>query len=350
MQINELLSSFLEGRAALKDIKALPPEQQNALVAAAQRLADSGDKAQAKAAKKALYQLKSAGLSVPEKKAEAPLAAAPESKDEELRGIVSPILGNGERLLLVPRAVRGGGLEMIQAVFNDELGIVQLTLGDSNRSQYKKQLKLMKEGKGVSAIDIPRDEALRLLGHALWLNSQSGNAPPPNADAVVRHVGAKVEPYYPELPPPQDGDATLAVEGYSLHDEPEIQAWLPPEEELRRLGLKMDEVATSKLYVDDAQRGEQLARVFVKAAEDWFTRERKQLYARRLWEMARYFDATNRQRKAELARAEARRLFHDAPGLFSPFAQRLFEKVLMFTQTLNKGGALPAPPKTLITP
>lgn len=347
MNTTELLEAFIEGRAKLQEVKALPAEHQAALVQEALRVSASDDKPKAKASKKALYQLKSAGLSVPEAKAPQSDAPSVETKEEELRGILSPLIGNGERLLLVPRSIRGGGLEMIQAQYSDELGLVQLTVGELSRGQYRKQLKLMREGRGVGAMEISREEALKLLSHALWLNAQTGTPPPKDADSAVRHLGVAPAPFHQQLAAPQDGDATLAVDGHTLHDEPEVQAWLPPEEELSRLGEKMEEITNNKVLVDDAQRAEQLGRIFVQAAEAWFTKQRKQLYARRLWEMARYFDATKRARKAEIARAEARRLFHDAPGLFSPFAQRLFEKVLIMTQTLEKQGAMPKPPTML---
>lgn len=322
-------------------LKALETAVREKNVEFAESLTSSNDKAVAKAAKKALYQLKSAGVAVPEKKPE--VAAPPEpAKEDELFALSSPLMGNGERLLLIPRPVRGG-LEMVQISFTDELGVVELTIGELNRSQYRKQLKLMREGRGAQGIDLPRAEGIRLFGHALWLNSQSGTPAPKDAEPALRHLGGEPAPAYVEIPAPEEGDATLAVEGGTLHDEGEIQAWLPPEEELRSLGLKMDEIAASPLYVDDAQRAEQMGRTFVAAAEAFFTPERKKLYARRLWEMAKYFDLTQRQRKAQIARAEARRLFHDSPGLFSPFAQRLFEKVLMFTQTVKQRGAMPAP-------
>jgi hypothetical protein len=44
--------------------------------------------------------------------------------------------------------------------------------------------------------------------------------------------------------------------------------------------------------------------------------------------MAELFARSDREEYASIARAEARRLFHGAPGLFSPFAVTLFEKVL----------------------
>jgi len=45
------------------------------------------------------------------------------------------------------------------------------------------------------------------------------------------------------------------------------------------------------------------------------------------------YERLGRSEAARLAKAEARRLYHSAPGLFSPFAVRLFEKVLRAGET-----------------
>ena len=64
------------------------------------------------------------------------------------------------------------------------------------------------------------------------------------------------------------------------------------------------------------------------ASEEFQTPAIRQLYGRRLWLMADFFDRTGRAEPAAIARAEARRMFHSAPGMLSPFVVRLFEKVL----------------------
>ena len=89
------------------------------------------------------------------------------------------------------------------------------------------------------------------------------------------------------------------------------------------------------------QRSYQLLQTFRQAALQYFTQPVKQLYARRLWAMAEFFERTGRENSAQTARAEARRLFHDAPGVPSRFAEFLFEKVLLLTamQEATRAGA-----------
>src|SRR5215471_19637321 len=91
----------------------------------ADELSSSARKAVAKAAKKSLYQLRSLGLSLPER-AGAPPAPQPVVPAEELPSLLSSVSGAGEQGLVVPRTLRGGGLELLQIIVSDEKGIAQL--------------------------------------------------------------------------------------------------------------------------------------------------------------------------------------------------------------------------------
>ena len=107
------------------DVEALPEPLALALLegsvlagqpALAEALAGSGNKALAKAAKKALYRLRSRGIEV----AEPPRARPPSPRarrvagPEPLPALLTSIDGTGERVLEIARPLRGGGVEAIQ--------------------------------------------------------------------------------------------------------------------------------------------------------------------------------------------------------------------------------------------
>jgi len=310
--------------------------------ALAEALADSPQKALAKASKKALYQLRSVGVQVAEKKAApAPAPSPAPSPTREMPCLLTPITGTGERAMIVVRPQRGGGLEIHQLVFTDEAGVTSVGSGDLNRGGYRKQLDELRAAKIKPAIEITLDEAREHLAEAVGTNLRSRTEFPPGLEELVRVLAITPREEPVAVPPPVDGDAQRAVDGHKLHNQPEILGWLPPETDLRRLALKMDEVLTSPLQLSDQQRGEQLLGLFRSAAEAFFTPEVKRLYGARLWKMAEWFERTGRPEPAELARAEARRLFHDAPGLFSRFGEFMFEKVLHLTQRSRGGEPLP---------
>ena len=321
--------------ARAAELEALPDELALAVLDAtvhagvtslADVLSGSAKKPLAKAAKKALYQLRSKGVAVPEKKQEP--TPAPAGQREELPpSLVSAITGNGERALIVGRPVRGR-IETLQMVIADEHGIVHLGIQEISRGQYRKLLKDANRPGTPSAVEIPLDHARELVAEATGTNLRSKTPFPEGLELALHHLGVTSREHPRPLPQPEPEDQGLASRGASLHEEPEIAQWLPPIDALRQLALKAEEIATSSLYVDENQRAQQLRHTIQTMAETFFTEPTRQLYARRLWHMADLFDRSDRPEQARIARAEARRLFHGAPGLFSPFGVKLFEKVL----------------------
>ncbi|MBX5482742.1 MAG: hypothetical protein IRZ16_13015 [Myxococcaceae bacterium] len=307
----------------------------------AEKLSTSPNKALAKAAKKALYRLRSMGVAIPEKRSE-PVAAptpAPAFAAAAPASLVSAITGTGERALIVGRPVRGR-IETAQIVIADEHGIVHLGLNELSRGKYDKLLRDAHRPGAPSAIEISFEEARALVAEGAGINLRTRTPYPEGLEAVLRHLDLTPNETPPAVPPPKEGDQAEVVHGAALHDEPEIAQWLPPVDDLKRLALKVQEIATSPLYLDDAQRAAQLRLAIQSAAEGFLTEERRQLYGRRLWWMADFFARSGRPKSAAIARAEARRLFHAAPGVFSPFVLRMFEKVLTLS---GMGPKLPPP-------
>src|SRR5262249_43130653 len=139
------------------------------------------------------------------------------------------------------------------------------------------------------------------------------------------------------IPPPEPEDERLATQSAQLHSEPEMQPWLPPEPEIRLLAAKMEQVTHSPLELTEAQRSEQTLALFHNAARAFFTPQMRAMYARRLWRMASFFEGTSRAKQAQIARAEARRLYHGPAEPFSGFGEFLFEKVLWLSQRARAG-------------
>jgi hypothetical protein len=325
--------------SAAKEVEALPEPLALAVLEAAVRkrlpalpeaLAGSSSKALAKAGKKALYQLRSLGVAVAEPRQALPAAPAPTGTGEALPCLLTPVTGDGEQGVVMGRPVRGG-VETLQAVFSDETGIIQLTCREVSRSMYRSVIREPRERKPPVAIDVAPEEARALLADAATRNLASKTPFPDGTDEALRHFGINPQARPLTLPELKPDDARLAAEGRSLHDEPEMRGWLPALEALRGLALKMDEVSTSQLYINDAQRQEQLGHQVRVSAEAFFSPEIKRLYAGRLWRMAEYFQKTDRSHAAEVAAAEARQLAHGTSAL-SPFCLRLFDKVLELSQ------------------
>jgi hypothetical protein len=323
------------------DVEALPDTLAVAVLEASVRardpsladaLSSSGRKAIAKAAKKSLYQLRSLGVSLPYRPEVVSVAPPPPALVEELPSLLSSVSGAGEQALIIPRPLRGGGLEILQIISSDERGIIELSVNDVGRSAYRKQLREIRAGRAAPAVEIQRDEARRLLSAAAAQNLASGTAYPEGTEEALRHLGVAPQADDSAIPPQEAEDERLATQGAQLHAEPEMQPWLPPEPQIRLLAAKTDQVTHSPLELTEAQRSEQVINLFRSAAREFFTPAMLKLYARRLWRMASFFERTGREQQAQIARAEARRMFHGPAEPVSRFAEFLFEKVLWLSQ------------------
>lgn len=324
---------------ALAVLEAAVRRRRSAL---AEALSECPSRELSKAAKRALYRLRSAGVETqarPRKVEPAPLAAP--APAEEPPSLLSPITSEGERALVVVRPKPGGGLELFQILASDSAGVTEVVHLESGRGAYRKILRAVRSGKQAH-LEVPLERARQILSAAAARNLASRRPLPEGAEEVLRRLGVKPREELDPLPPPAEGDAALALRGHELHREPEIASWLPPKKELEVLSQLLSNAAASPLELSEAQRREQLSLRVRACMEGFFTEEVKKLYARRLWEMAELFELTSRPEPGSIARAEARRLFHLAGGI-SRFSELLFEKVLILLQQASSGQRLPEP-------
>jgi hypothetical protein len=333
-----LAEALLEG-AVLSGSTALP-----------EALSRSSVKPLAKAAKKALYRLRSRGIAAPEAPRPAPQAPRPAPEPEALPGLITAYSGEGKRALLLGRPLRGGGIEGVQVVLSDELGVLELALTEVTRGSYRQRLKEAREN-GL-AVELPLEEGAALLAEAAALNLRSRTPFPQDLDVALRHHGVQPATTEPSVPPPEPEDVKGVLEGHTLHETQEIAEWLPPEPELRKVVQKVEEITHSPLTLTGPQREEQTLQAVRALARAFFTPERRRRYGLRLWQMANFFERSGRAHAAQVARAEARRLFHGPEEPFSRFAERLFEKVVLLAgpqpaePAPGAGTTAPAPAST----
>ncbi|MCA3011121.1 MAG: hypothetical protein INH41_01845 [Myxococcaceae bacterium] len=292
-------------------------------------LARSASKPHAKLAKKALYQLKSGGVAV------APVAPAfadapaplPSKEDDELHGTISSVLGTGDRALFFCRPIRGGGLELYQAIVSDTFGVVQFARVQSNRAVYRARIRQLRAEGALSLLYCPLPRILEELGRGVSMNERSGTALGQDMSDGLRELGVvALDPEW-SVPAPGPADVELAGSSAALFDEREISEWLPPETQLAELSeksaaLKAAAADTSTFERQRAELAETISRAF-------FTPALRRVFGRRLWLMAELFEQQGRRPAAALARATASTLFHEAAHL--PFATSLFTRAFTLT-------------------
>ncbi len=310
-----------------------------------QALSRIANRALAKSAKRAIYRLKSAGVEIPneERPSGQTPPPAPAQPAEELPGVLSGITGEGERALICPHPLPGGGVGLYQFVLSDEYGVVALEEGDTSRGGWRKQLKALRAGQaGRPVLEIGLPEARGRLGRAVGRNLATGRPFPPGLERAMRHLNVAPDESLEALPAPASEDLALSRSGQKLHQTPEIGAWLPPEAQIRAFADTLDAVENSVLELNAAQKAEQLRDGVARAWRALFRGDTARLYGLRLWDMADFFERTGRSDLGAIARAEARRIFHEVHEPFSPFAEFFFTKVLSLSQA-HAAGQLPYP-------
>jgi hypothetical protein len=141
----------------------------------------------------------------------------------------------------------------------------------------------------------------------------------------------------------------LRQAGATLFADPLFSTWIPEEDALRSFALKVDEIAVSRLYLDDAQRKSAFDRAAADAAQAYFTPQRRARYARRLLEMAHVLASEGRLDVAKTAIAVARGV-EGENGAADPFCRALFTHALEGRWQQQAQTAAPQNPSGLITP
>jgi hypothetical protein len=233
-------------------------------------------------------------------------------------------------------------------VTSDLKGILAVDALALSRRSWREFTKRLPRSNVVTTAEITKEHARQLIADAEIEGTRNGFSPPQGYAEALRILGPAPEPA-PASPGTllQLGDELLAhqLAGAALFEDPLFISWIPEEEPFRHFGLKVDEIAVSQLYLDQTQKTQAMDRAAEEAAQQYFTPQRRALYARRLTEMAHVLQQTGRTDAAKTARAVAVALETDAQN---PFCRALFSHALR-DRLLDKPAAAPSP-ASLVTP
>jgi hypothetical protein len=324
-----------DARGVAAEITALPEMLSLALVHAAGRasrqevlveLATSPARTLAKEAKRELQKLKQRGVQVQEIRPQGEPVLKPLPEGEAPVCYASSIDAYGERAVWWSRPARQG-VEVVQVVLSDLKGILAVDALALSRRSWREFVKRLPRQNVVTSAEIPRDHARQLIAEAEAAGARNGFSPPRAYGEALQLLGPA-----PERPPASPGRAVelpdeLAhqLAGAALFDDALFISWIPEEDELRRFALRVDEIATSKLYIDAKQRQQAFEHAADDAAANYFTPQRQALYAKRLVEMAHVLASEKRVDAARTALAVAKAL---ESGTANPFCRALFTHAL----------------------
>src|SRR5438067_8852815 len=345
-----------EPRGVAAEVSALPQMLALALVHAAGRafrqevlleLATSTNRTLAKEAKRELQKLKQRGVQVQEIRPQGEPVLKPLPEGEAPSCYASSIDAYGERAVWWTRPARQG-FEVVQVVLSDVKGILAVDALALSRRSWREFVKRLPRQGVVTTVEIPKDHARQLIADAEAAGTRNGFSPPAAYAEALRVLGPA-----PEAPPASPGasgevddEVAYQLAGAALFEDPLFMAWLPEEDDLRRFALRLDELATTQLYVDARQRQQGFEHAAADAALAYFTPQRRAVYAKRLVEMAHVLASEDRRDAARTALAVSRALEKDA---VNPFCRALLTHALKGRRE-EQGAPRRARPRGLVDP
>lgn len=319
----------------------LPPPVAEALlqsdVAALQRLGEGTDRALRKAAKRALHLLRSRGVAVEAQPAASPARTptpALEATNEPCR--VTTFDGQGDRAFFLPLKLRSG-FRLAAVVASERGELIDLQRTDLSRRQVRLYFAGLPPTTRAVLREIPAWRAKVALRPVLEAAQGPHRQAAKELLAELAQVGGA--PLTPPVGDDREVSASRLAESAELLATDALSDYTPEREPLLALVKKLDEVAASPLFVDEAQRAAQLQRVVEQATAEYFTPERRALFAARLRDAAELFDERPDLPNAERARAAAAALSDGRDVLAVPLARALFER--LFGRTDARGASRP---------
>jgi hypothetical protein len=293
-----------------------------------------------KAARTALHRLRSKKLAVdvPSQTGTRPTGTG-QQVQQRLKSLATIYDALWERLVWVAQD-GPSGVAVHHARLSAMYGLVDLQTGETSRRQYRSAAReLMSEVNGEM---VPGEDALWLIQDAVRLRLALGRSLPAGYTRASQALGPELPGLHPALALPAGDVPTPALTG--IYDIPELAAWGPDVETLRRVALQLDQVATSRLVLDENQRQQQTSAVLARAAAEYFTAERCAGARRVLLDTAHLLSIRGRGRDAVLVRRAAD-VFDASPEQVaeSPLAFRFFEHRLRVPKA-EESEAHPAPP------
>ncbi len=316
------------------------------------------DRRRQKALKKALHLLKTKGVPVA-----ADLLARKEREVSSgsrpaVTARVSPVLGLGERYVILEGSRQALGATMLVARLSDLAGLKEFHALEATRSQREELWQHLREQGLEHWIEVPPPYATKLLEEALALNPDAAGAKDYAAlrSRLWQHLGRPEEAprLEEELPPLSAPELATALEqARHLGRHPLFHPWLPAPEEVAPWVQKIQEAEASPLILAEHQQRTRLEGILEEAARALFPLESRALWQRRLLDMAFVLKSLGRSEEARAARAAAQDLAaRSASPLLgeSPFLLGLVEVAIWLAREYLRRTEPSPTPSGLVAP
>jgi hypothetical protein len=310
------------------------------------------DRDVAKAAKRALHQLKARGVAIAD---DAPrevfsLELTPDVSSDSL-AYVTGVDGLGGRIvwLLVPNT--SGGYDLLEAVIDDVHGIRKADLLHTSRGEFRKHMARLRENPSVLLAQASPADVAAILQVAEPLNAESATDLPAGYGELRAGIAAPLfdspstwDDNLPAAPAGEDQRREALRDAVELLGASYFSNWAILGEAAENAAVAVRAAETSELVADDEQRKQQVDQAVAGVATS-FDEEQRARFKSRLHEMARVLAASGNPVEAARARV-AGDGFETVTDLYAdhPFARAIIQRGVMTAyQHLREHEPPPAP-------
>lgn len=300
-----------------------------------------GGKQARKAARRVLYRLTQAGVTLPRPE---PAPVVKRRAARALRAWVSSVDGTGSRAVWILFEAGPGALALCALILNDQVGILEAAGGAISKKRLEGELRALRESQKLPWLELSPERASGLVAEALGLHARLGTEPPAEFSRWRAFFGnAAAEPARPLISEVLEAgevmsDPTLLDHSAELLCQPELASWFLDPAALEGDALELLQAKESRLVLSDQLKAEREAAIVERVVDRCFIPEARHLWARRLADMAWIFHATGRPREAPIAYATALALQDPARAPHRlPFARGLAQRGLAVASEVALG-------------
>jgi hypothetical protein len=297
-----------------------------------------------KAARRALYRLKTMGVdteSLPSQELRKSVLEVP--KLPVVAALTSQIDFDGNRALYLARRRPFSGLVFVSLIINDQRGVVDCNAFPVAKKELTRLVADIQADERLTHVELPPTYAQQLVEESYQRNLSTGTPVPRDFQGLRDLIGMpesswERRPIY-HLVSPEEIRAQPAwlAQAPELFEAKEFQGWHLPPDTVQKYREEIKRAADSPIIVSPALQQERAEALQKRTLREIFDAEKRALYRARLEEMAYLLWQTKRPDEAKRALASALALQEEGMDPAEhPFFRGLFTRSVEMAEALEQ--------------
>lgn len=267
------------------------------------------DKQVQRGIRRSLYRIEQQGVTIQAGPGKAPATSVLRPPVEDVpRGFISSVDADGSQVVLLTIPRKPKGLYLLQGIVNDTRGLVEFSRVETTRKGFREFHQSIRERGQLTVVGVDPGYCRFRLEEAVDAMEQRGKSLPPDYVTSKRDL-QKLEPV--QTPPVSRflneeeiaNNPRLRSSSSDLFQIEPFSSWFLPREEVQQYVDLVEEAEESRLVLNPAQKEARLQETYRKALVELFSEEKREVFRRRLEEMAYVLLEAGQEERAKVALA-----------------------------------------------